>query len=199
VAKRALDLAVSGAMLVLLVPLMAAIAIAIKFESGGAVLYGHIRLGRGGRPFCCLKFRSMRMGADKELLVNPELKRHYVQNDYKIPVESDPRVTRVGQLLRKTSLDELPQLLNVFGGTMSLVGPRPIVREELRWYGDQAGVLLSVRPGITGVWQVQGRSRIGYPERTQVELEGIRQRSLWNDLKILAKSIPAVVTARGSL
>jgi lipopolysaccharide/colanic/teichoic acid biosynthesis glycosyltransferase len=178
---------------------MALIALAIKLESRGPALFGHVRIGKGGRPLRCLKFRSMRVGAEKELLADPELKNFYVQNDYKIPLELDPRVTRVGRFLRKSSLDELPQLFNVIAGTMSLVGPRPIVREELHWYGRQATLLLSVKPGITGPWQVQGRSRIGYPERTEVELEGVRRQSFWRDLLVLARSIPAVITARGSL
>lgn len=198
-AKRALDLLVSSVTLLVFSPVMIAIAIAIKVESRGPVFFGHVRLGKRGRPFRCLKFRSMRMGAERELLADPRLKRHYVDNDYKIPLEVDPRVTRVGRFLRKSSLDELPQLLNVLAGSMSLVGPRPIVREELHWYGERAGELLAVKPGITGVWQVQGRSRIGYPDRTKVELEAIRNRSFWRDLWILAKSVPAIITARGSL
>jgi lipopolysaccharide/colanic/teichoic acid biosynthesis glycosyltransferase len=198
-AKRTLDLAVATVGLVVAAPLMAAIAVALKLESPGPILFGHIRLGRNGKPFGCLKFRSMRVGAHGELMASPELKRRYVENDYKVPLESDPRVTRIGRFLRKSSLDELPQLFNVLIGSMSLVGPRPIVREELRWYADQAAVLLSVKPGVTGVWQVQGRSRIGYPDRTKVELEAIRSRSFWRDLKILMRSVPAVMNARGSL
>ncbi len=198
-AKRTMDLTLSFIALILVSPLMAVIAVAIKLESKGPVLFGHVRVGRGGKSFSCYKFRTMRRGAQKELQVNPDLKRRYVQNDYKLPLEEDPRVTIVGRFLRKSSLDELPQLFNVLGGSMSLVGPRPIIREELHWYGSKAEHLLSVRPGITGVWQVQGRSRIGYPDRTEVELEGIRDRSLWRDFKVLITSIPAVITARGSL
>ena len=197
--KRALDLFASAVAVVLFSPIMAAIAIAIKLESKGPVLFGHLRLGKGGKTFHCYKFRTMREGAQQELILNPELKRRYVENDYKIPLDEDPRVTRVGRFLRKTSLDELPQLFNVIAGTMSLVGPRPIIREELNWYGASSAMFLSVTPGITGVWQVQGRSRIGYPRRTEVELEAIRQRSFWRDLKVLLTSIPAVITARGSL
>ena len=197
--KRLLDTVVSAAAILLASPLMVVIAIAIKLESKGPVLFGHVRLGKRGKSFNCYKFRTMRDGAQQELMENPELKRRYVENDYKIPLELDPRITRVGRFLRKSSLDELSQLFNVLAGSMSLVGPRPIVEEELHWYGDDADLFLSATPGITGVWQVQGRSRIGYPGRTQVELEGIRERSFWRDLWILARSLPAVVTARGSL
>ena len=177
----------------------AAIAIAIKLESRGPALFGHVRVGLKGKRFRCLKFRSMRPGAQEDLLLDNDLKRLYVENDYKLPVDKDPRVTRVGRFLRKSSLDELPQLFNVLAGTMSLVGPRPVVPDELSWYEDRADKFLSVKPGITGVWQIQGRSRISYPLRTEVELKAIDERSFWSDLVVLAKSIPAVITARGSL
>ncbi len=199
VAKRALDIGVAGAALLFAAPAMVALAIAIKLDSRGPIFFGHLRLGKGGKTYRCLKFRSMQEGAHEDLAADPELRRCYVENDYKIPLESDPRITRVGHFLRKTSLDELPQLFNVIAGPMSLVGPRPIVPEELHWYGDQAPVFLSVKPGITGAWQIQGRSRIRYPNRTEVELEGIRQRSFWQDLRILVRSIPAIITGRGSL
>ncbi len=199
IGKRALDLLVATTAVILTSPVMAAIAIAIRLESRGSVLFGHVRLGKSGKAFRCMKFRTMRAGAQEELLANPILKRRYVENDYKVPLEEDPRITRVGHFLRRSSLDELPQLFNVIAGSMSLVGPRPIVDEELHWYGDRADLFLSVRPGITGVWQVQGRSRIGYPNRTEVELEGIKERAFWRDLRVLITSIPAVITARGSL
>lgn len=197
--KRALDVVVSTIALVLLSPLMAAIALAVRLESKGPLLFGHVRLGRYGKCFRCYKFRTMRPTAQSELLKDPELMRQYVENDYKIPLELDPRITRVGYFLRKSSLDELPQLFNVIAGSMSLVGPRPIVRDELCWYSGKEELFLSVRPGITGAWQVQGRSRLAYPERTDVELDGIRQRSFWSDVRILVRSVPAVITARGSL
>lgn len=197
--KRAFDIAASLFALALFAPLMLVIAVAIKLESRGPVLFGHVRLTRGGKRFACYKFRSMRPNAQLELESDPELWRLYVENDYKIPLEKDPRVTRIGRFLRKTSLDELPQFFNVVAGSMSLVGPRPIVPDELKWYGERKDEFLSVRPGITGPWQVQGRSRIPYPDRTKVELEGIRRRSFWEDVKVLAASVPAVIKARGSL
>lgn len=198
-AKRALDISVSVLALLLTSPIMAAIAVAIKIESKGPVFFGHLRLGRHGEFFRCLKFRSMRPGAQEDLFSDSNLKQRYVENDYKLPLDEDPRVTRLGRLLRRSSLDELPQLFNVLAGTMSLVGPRPIVREELEWYGDAAPRFLAVKPGITGVWQIQGRSRISYPDRTHVELNAIEDRSFWRDLKVLVKSVPAVIMARGSL
>jgi lipopolysaccharide/colanic/teichoic acid biosynthesis glycosyltransferase len=199
-AKRVLDVALSLTAVVVAAPLMLAIAIAVKLESKGPALFGHIRLGKSGKYFRCFKFRTMRAGAHAELMADPELRRLYVENDFKIPLDDDPRITLIGRFLRKTSLDELPQFFNVLGGSMSLVGPRPIVPEELGWYsGDERAEFLSVRPGITGPWQVQGRSRIGYPERTEVELEGIRTRSFWRDIKVLAVSLPTVITSRGSL
>jgi exopolysaccharide production protein ExoY len=198
-AKRIFDVVAAALAIALTSPLMALIGIAIRLESKGPAFFGHVRLGRNGERFRCLKFRSMKPGAQADLREDDELWRCYVENDYKIPLEKDPRVTRVGRFLRKTSLDELPQLFNVLGGSMSLVGPRPIVDDEIRWYGEMSEQFLSVRPGITGAWQVQGSSRISYPERTEVELQAIRDRSFLSDLKILLKSIPAVITARGSL
>lgn len=198
-AKRTMDLTLSAVGLILSSPLFALIAVAIKLESRGPVFFGHERLGMGGRSFRCLKFRSMLADADDRLRSDPQLKHRYVENDFKIPLDQDPRVTRVGRFLRKSSLDELPQLFNVLTGTMSLVGPRPIVHDELKWYSGREPILLSVRPGITGEWQIQGRSRIGYPERAEIELQAIQGCSLPRDLLILLKSIPAVITARGSL
>jgi lipopolysaccharide/colanic/teichoic acid biosynthesis glycosyltransferase len=164
-AKRSIDIALSMLLLVLACPVVLAIAPAIKIESPGSALFAHERLGRGGRRFRCLKFRSMRNGAHEELLSDPSLRMIYQRNDYKMPVELDPRITRVGRFLRRSSLDELPQLMNVLAGDMSLVGPRPIVRDELRFYRDRQILFLSVTPGITGEWQIQGRNRIGYPDR----------------------------------
>jgi lipopolysaccharide/colanic/teichoic acid biosynthesis glycosyltransferase len=198
-AKRAMDIVLSVLFLIIASPVLLAAAAAIKLESPGAVLFGHDRLGTGGRRFRCLKFRSMRHGAHADLRSDPALRAIYEQNDYKIPIELDPRITRVGRFLRRSSLDELPQLFNVLVGEMSLVGPRPIVDDELKYYRGRESLFLSVRPGITGEWQVQGRNRIGYPDRARIELDAIARRSFWRDLKILLRTIPAVITARGSL
>jgi lipopolysaccharide/colanic/teichoic acid biosynthesis glycosyltransferase len=199
VAKRVFDLTLSTLALLVAGPLMALIAIAVRLESKGPVLFGHVRLGKHGNYFRCYKFRTMRPTAQSELLADPELRRIYEENDFKIPLERDPRITRFGRFLRKSSLDELPQFFNVISGSTSLVGPRPIVPDELHWYNGSERLFLSVRPGIFGVWQVQGRNRIGYPQRTQVELDAIRSRSIWQDVKVLATAVPAVITSRGSL
>jgi lipopolysaccharide/colanic/teichoic acid biosynthesis glycosyltransferase len=140
----------------------------------------------------------MRKDAEASLRGDPELYREYVENNFKLSDDRDPRLTRVGRWLRRTSLDELPQLLNVFVGDMSLVGPRPIVPEELERYGHGAAVFLSLKPGMTGAWQVNGRSTIGYPARADIELEYVRNWSLGRDLWILLTTIPAVLRMRGA-
>ena len=197
--KRLLDLIGSGLGLIVLAPLFAMIGIAIKLDSRGPILFGHRRLGLNGRAIRCWKFRSMHRDAEQRLRSDESLYARYVANNYKLPVDEDPRLTRLGRFLRKTSLDELPQLVNVLTGDMSLVGPRPIVMEELRQYGHGAAVFLSLRPGMTGAWQVNGRSAIGYPDRAAIELEYARNLSLARDLAILVKTIPAVLRRRGAL
>jgi len=191
--KRAFDIGVSTILLLLLSPVMAAIGLLVKLDSEGPILFGQTRLGLNGRRFTCLKFRTMQPGTHRALLDDPELRRRYVENDYKLPPEAAMRITRVGRVLRRSGLDELPQLFNVVAGSMSLVGPRPIVPAELAWYGQHARLFLSVRPGITGVWQVVGRSRIRYPERARMELEAITRMSFGRDLRLLLKTVPAVV------
>jgi lipopolysaccharide/colanic/teichoic acid biosynthesis glycosyltransferase len=148
--------------------------------------------------FACYKFRTMFADAERKLLADPELYRRYVANDYKLPDGEDPRVTHLGAFLRKSSLDELPQLFNVLRGEMSLVGPRPIVEDELDWYGDRAPELLTAIPGLTGRWQVQGRSKLGYPDRVGVELAYVHEWSLRTDLAYLVKTVPAVLSRRGA-
>jgi exopolysaccharide biosynthesis polyprenyl glycosylphosphotransferase len=198
VAKRALDVVAAGLALLFLAPVMLLIVLAIRIESPGPAIFGHRRAGRHGRPFRCYKFRSMRRDAELILRSNPELYAEYLQNDYKLPPERDPRITRVGRLLRMTSLDELPQLWNVLRGHMSLVGPRAITIDELRHYGTEQPLFLSLKPGLTGVWQVNGRSTIHYPHRTVVELGYVRSWSLARDLGILLRTIPAVLSRRGA-
>lgn len=196
--KRILDLALTSAALVILSPVFIAIALAVRLESRGPVLFGQLRLGQNGRRFRCLKFRSMHRDAEARLNADPALKRKYVANSYKLPEDEDPRLTKVGRFLRKTSLDELPQLLNVVKGDMSLVGPRPIVPQELEQYGAAAPVFLSLKPGITGAWQVDGRSLVGYPDRADMEVEYVRTWSLGRDLMILLRTVPAVALRRGA-
>jgi len=196
--KRLLDVIGSTLGLVLLSPLFTLAGIAVKVASPGPVFFAQRRLGLNGRTFRCYKFRSMRADADGFLQSDPSMYAKYVANNYKLPEGHDPRLTRIGHFLRKTSLDELPQLINVFKGEMSLVGPRPIVPEELHKYGHGAGVFLSLKPGMTGAWQVNGRSTVGYPDRVDIELDYIRNWSLPSDVAILLRTIPALLKRRGA-
>lgn len=198
-AKRLMDLLGSLLLLVALWPIFALVSIAIKLESPGPVFFAHRRLGRRGRVFSCLKFRTMHVDAEDRLHQDEELRHRYVSNHFKIPSAHDPRITRLGRFLRESSLDELPQLLNVLIGHMSLVGPRPIVPLEATHYGEDVELLLSVRPGVTGAWAVGGRSSLGYPERTQVELEYVRNWSLGSDIAILLRTPLAVVMRHGAV
>lgn len=198
VLKRILDVTLSAAALIVLSPLMAIIAMAVWLESGGPVLFKQMRPGRGGRRFGMLKFRSMHTNAEALLRADPELHAIFLRNSCKLPEHLDPRITRVGRFLRHTSLDELPQLWNVLKGDMSLVGPRPVVGPELESYGEGTHTLLSVRPGITGMWQVNGRSNVQFPERAYMELEYVERWSLLLDLWILLQTIPAVLMRHGA-
>ena len=195
--KRAFDIAASAAGLLLLSPLFALLAIAIRLESPGAVLFRHERIGRHGRKFQCLKLRTMSSDAEEVLRADRAMYEEYRRNHYKIPDAQDPRVTRVGRFVRRTSLDELPQLLNVLVGEMSLVGPRPVVEEELEHYGNARGLLLSVRPGITGAWAVSGRHGVGYPERCELELAYVRRWTLGKDVSALVRTVGAVARPGG--
>ncbi len=196
--KRTLDVVVSALGLLLLLPLFGVLALAVTLESRGAAIFGHRRLGRNGQKFHCYKFRSMHGDADVRLRSDAALYAEYLANDYKLPEARDPRLTKIGRWLRRTSLDELPQLVNVLRGEMSLVGPRPIVPEEIDEYGQGAPAFLSLKPGITGAWQINGRSHVGYPERADIELEYVRNWSLGRDLWILIKTIPAVLMQHGA-
>jgi exopolysaccharide production protein ExoY len=198
VAKRLFDLLGAGIGVAVLLPLLGLVALAIRLEGPGPIIYGHKRIGAGGRPFRCLKFRSMRVDAEERLRRDPELYAKYLRNNFKLPDGEDPRITRVGRFLRKTSLDELPQLWNVVRGEMSLVGPRPVVSDELNEYGEGASMLLSLKPGLAGAWAVNGRSHVGYPARADIELAYVRSWEFQEDLRILARAVPAVLFCRGS-
>ncbi len=196
--KRTFDLLVSLAAVIVLSPVLLAIALAIRIEDGGPVLYKAQRVGRYGKPVTVYKFRSMRLHADRlEDMLTPEELAEYHKN-YKLT--SDPRVTKVGALLRKTSLDELPQLFNILMGQLSLVGPRPVLQEETELYGDKRRLLLSCKPGLTGLWQSRGRSNVTYENgrRQEMELRYVRERSLWLDFKILLWTVKAVVRMDGA-
>lgn len=194
--KRIVDIPLALVALLFASPVMLAIAMLIRFKSPGPVLFKHMRLGRNGTPFGCLKFRTMHMNAEQQLRNDPELWEKFVANGYKL--HPDPRAIPLGTFLRKSSLDELPQLLNVLKGDMSLVGPRPIIEPELIEYGDRADVFLSALPGMTGRWQSSGDEQVAYPGRADVELGYIYGWSLWEDIKILCKTVPVVLRACAS-
>ncbi|GEA17244.1 undecaprenyl-phosphate galactose phosphotransferase WbaP [Moorella sp. E306M] len=197
--KRAFDLAVGSVILLISAPLMAAIALAVKLDSPGPVIFAHRRIGRGGREFKCYKFRTMVVNAEavlqEYLRKDPALRAEW-ERDFKL--KNDPRVTRVGRFLRKTSLDELPQIFNVLKGEMSLVGPRPIIRKEVLRFGPYINDFYLVRPGITGLWQVSGRNDIDYPERVRLESWYVHNWSLWLDIIILIRTVGVVLARRGA-
>jgi exopolysaccharide production protein ExoY len=196
---RPVDLAVALVALALLVPLIAAVALAVWFTSAGPVLFAHRRIGRHGKEFFCFKFRSMAVDADarlQALLAREPAARAEWHSTHKL--QSDPRVTRIGAFLRRSSLDELPQLFNVLCGSMSLVGPRPIVVGEVVRYGTYFHDYCKVRPGITGLWQVSGRSNTSYRQRVAMDVLYVRRRSLRLNGMIIAKTLPAVMLQRGS-
>jgi len=196
--KRVVDVIGATAGLVLLSPIFGLVALAVKLESRGSAIFGHRRVGLNGQGFKCYKFRSMHPDAEERLRSDPALYAEYLANSFKLAEDRDPRLTGVGRFLRKTSLDELPQLLNVLNGEMSLVGPRPIVPKELDQYGHGAPVFLSIKPGMTGAWQINGRSHVGYPDRADIELDYVRTWSLMRDLWILFKTLPGVLARRGA-
>jgi lipopolysaccharide/colanic/teichoic acid biosynthesis glycosyltransferase len=180
-------------------PLMIAIALAVYANDGGPVLFRHRRVGRNGKTFYCLKFRTMAVDAETrlaDLLANDPVARAEWAADFKL--RSDPRVTRIGAFLRRSSLDELPQLFNLMRGEMSLVGPRPIVEAEIARYGWRFRHYCAVKPGITGLWQVSGRNDVSYRSRVAMDCIYAKRKSLWLDLWVLAVTVPAVLAKRGS-
>ncbi len=195
-AKRATDIVGSALILLLLSPLVAVIAALIKLSDGGPALYPHTRVGKWGREFRCLKFRTMVMNADHLKPEIAHLNTHEDDRTFKVP--DDPRVTRIGRLLRRTSLDEVPQLWNVFRGSMSLVGPRPPVVQEVERYDLDDMQRLMVKPGLTCIWQVSGRSRLPFPKQLEMDMAYIQSRSYWLDLKLMLKTLPAVFSADGA-
>jgi len=196
-AKRTFDVVFSLAVLIVTIPLWLVVAALVGATSPGPVFFRQPRVGRNGRAFTVLKFRSMCTDAEARLK-DLGLYDTYVATGYKLPVADECRVTRVGRFLRKTSIDELPQLLNVLRGEMSLVGPRPVVPAELNSYGDLAHCYLAVMPGITGLWQVSGRSHIRFPERAHLDRDYFHRRSLRFDLLILARTPVAVIRGNGA-
>lgn len=196
--KRAFDIFASLAIIILLSPLLLYISRKVK-KDGGPAIYGHERIGKGGVPFKCLKFRSMVINS-KEVLTallesDPESKKEW---DETFKLKNDPRITKIGGVLRRTSLDELPQLFNVLKGEMSLVGPRPIITAELERYNEEVEYYLLSKPGMTGLWQVSGRSDVDYETRVYLDAWYVKNWSMWNDIAILFKTISVVLRKDGA-
>jgi len=195
--KRSGDVLFSLLALALGAPLFVLLGLLVKLSSPGPVFYVQQRVGRGYRSFGCIKFRTMRRDADRLLSAllaeSPDLKEEF-RNDFKL--RHDPRITPLGKFLRRSSLDELPQFLNVLRGEMSVVGPRPIVRKELPRYGDRMDEVLAVRPGLTGLWQVSGRNNLSYAERVALDVRYARHRSLRLDLTILWRTMAVILDPR---
>jgi lipopolysaccharide/colanic/teichoic acid biosynthesis glycosyltransferase len=195
--KRAFDCVLAVIALVGCAPIFAIFCLLVATD-GGTIFYAHRRVGRDGRIFGCYKFRTMIVGAhdmfDEYLALHPAETAEWTRSQ---KLDLDPRITGVGKLLRSTSMDELPQLFNVISGEMSLVGPRPITEVELQRYGDHAKDYMTVRPGITGLWQVSGRNRLTYPERVALDMEYIAKQSIWLDCWILLKTIKVLVRRDG--
>ncbi|MGI9062186.1 MAG: sugar transferase [Ktedonobacteraceae bacterium] len=192
--KRLLDIALVAIGLFVLLPVFLVIALCIKLDDGGDILYFREVIGQHGKRFYALKFRTMIANADEYLERHPELIQKYLQN---MKLAHDPRITKVGRFLRRASLDELPQLFNVLLGQMSLVGPRIIHPSELPRYGEYAQKRHSVRPGITGLWQISGRQHINYDERVLLDIRYIDTRSLTGDLALLYKTLKVLVVHTG--
>ncbi|MER9301132.1 sugar transferase [Mesorhizobium sp. M0621] len=192
--KRMMDMTVALIALVLAAPVMLAVALLILVTDGGPVVFSHTRVGFNGKRFACYKFRTMVANSERVLAdylaSNPEAAKEWEQN-WKF--KNDPRITFLGYILRKSSLDELPQLINVLRGEMSCVGPRPVVPDELRRYGSCAIDYLKTRPGLTGLWQVTGRDAMDYPSRVSIDSRYVREWSLWADVVILVRTVFAVM------
>jgi lipopolysaccharide/colanic/teichoic acid biosynthesis glycosyltransferase len=195
--KRGLDIALSLLGLIVLAPVFALIALAIKLQDGGPILYAHDRVGKGGRTFRFYKFRSMIRDADRLKDQLAQLNEHAAdQRTFKM--KRDPRITPVGAVLRRASLDELPQLFNILKGDMTLVGPRPPLPSEVELYSDHDRRRLEVTPGLTCLWQVRGRSNLPFSEQVKLDIEYIETRCLLRDLEILVQTVPAVLIGRGA-
>jgi Undecaprenyl-phosphate galactose phosphotransferase WbaP len=197
--KWMLDHIIAAVVLILIFPLLFVVSLLVCMD-GGPVIFGHRRVGLGGQPFRCLKFRTMVMDSAavlaRTLAEDPDAAAEWAENH---KLRNDPRVTRVGRFLRVTSLDELPQLFNVLRGEMSLVGPRPIVQEEVVRYGQDIEYYYRVKPGLTGLWQVSGRSDTSYRERVAFDVAYVKKWSLWQDLWILVKTVQVIVMREGSV
>jgi exopolysaccharide production protein ExoY len=205
--KRVIDIIGSIVGIIIFSPFMLVTAIAIKLETPGPVFADTPpRVSKDGKLFKMYKFRSMVVGAAEILKQNPELYKRYKENSYKLPIDEDPRITKVGKWIRITSVDELPQFFNIFEGKMSLVGPRAYYAFELEEqqvkYPETikyVDIIKKAKPGLTGVWQVSGRSAINFDKRVQIDAEYVKRRSILLDLWIILKTIPAILTGRGAV
>lgn len=196
--KRLTDIVISLIALIVLSPLIIVLAILIFAQDGHSPIYKQIRIGQYGKKFGMYKFRSMIFNADQVLKNDPELYKKYIANSFKLPEGEDPRVTKIGAFIRKTSLDEIPQFVNILRGQMSLVGPRPIVEKEEVEYGNRLKKFLSAKPGALGLWQASGRANIEYPERCDVELEYIDNASYWYDVKVFFACCISILKKEGA-
>lgn len=199
-AKRIFDISFSLLVLIFFFPLFFLIALAIRLSSAGSPVYYQLRIGRGGVPFHCYKFRTMYKDADMrlhEILDSDPAKRLEWDQTHKL--KNDPRITPIGSFLRRTSLDELPQFWNVLKGDLSVVGPRPVVQEEIdKHFHHKAKQIFSIRPGLTGIWQVSGRSDTSYETRIALDEQYVATRTFWLDLKLIALTIPSMITRKGA-
>ena len=183
----------------MLSPIFLIVFILLKIDSPKSpAFFKQERIGKDWKPFYIYKFRSMVANAEEILKSDPVLYQKYVASGYKLPTKEDPRITKLGSFLRRSTIDELPQFWNMLIGDMSLVGPRPIVDEELKEYGDQVDIFLSVRPGALGLWQASGRSLIEYPERAKIELEYVAKAGFWYDISIVFRNVIAIFKSKGA-
>lgn len=194
-----MDIVIASVALVFVFPLLLVVGILIRLQDGGRAVYAQKRYGRNGRTFMCFKLRSMVANADERLqeilATDPAARAEWEQTQKFV---NDPRITPLGHFIRKTSIDELPQLLNILRGEMSLVGPRPIVENEIAKYGESYRDYCAVRPGLTGLWQVEGRSNTSYEERVQLDVKYTRTRTFIGDIMIMLRTVPAVLMSRGA-
>lgn len=199
IAKRLFDISFSLTVLTLGFPIYLLLAVCTYIASPGPVFFSHQRVGRNGRPFGCMKFRTMVPNADQKLQAlldsSPELRREFEET---FKLKNDPRVTWIGKFLRVTSLDELPQFINVLKGDMSVVGPRPLVKDELARYGQDIDRVLSVKPGVTGLWQVSGRNDISYEARVKLDVSYVTRRSFFMDLSMILKTVSVMILPKNN-
>lgn len=195
--KRTCDIGLSSIGLIVLVPVFLLIGIAIKIDSKGPAFFVHKRIGKNGKIINIYKFRTMYEGSEDMFVKFSKKQTEEYERNYKL--KDDPRVTKIGKFLRKTSLDELPQILNILKGELSIVGPRPVVSNELEKYGKDKDKFLSIKPGLTGYWQVNGRSLISYEDRMKMELYYVENRGIWLDTRIFFKTILSVIKKEGAM